>query len=194
MATRTAVSDAELQLRKRARRRLVGAIALVVLVVAAVPMLLDEQPRPPETPIDVDIPPVPSSPDGPLTEAPAQTPPLTAVPAPTDSVAPPQLAPAPPAPAAPAPGPLQLAPGAAASAANEHFAVQLIATISPAKARELRQKLERQKFPVYTERTPDGAKTRVRVGPYASREAAEQARQRLDKAGFDPGQVVRKGE
>ena len=72
--------------------------------------------------------------------------------------------------------------------------MQLIATASPGKARELRQKLERQKFPAYTEKTPDGGKTRVRVGPFDTREAAEQARQRLAKLDYDPGKVVRKGD
>ena len=72
--------------------------------------------------------------------------------------------------------------------------MQLIATASPAKARELRQKLERQKFPVYTEKTPDGGKIRVRVGPYPTRDAAEQARQRLARLDYDPGKVVRRGD
>lgn len=71
--------------------------------------------------------------------------------------------------------------------------VQLIATTSPAKAREMRQKLQRQKFPAYTEKTPDGGKIRVRVGPFDTREAAEQARQRLAKLEYDPGKVVPRG-
>jgi cell division septation protein DedD len=58
----------------------------------------------------------------------------------------------------------------------------------------MKQALQRLKFPVYTQKTPDGDKTRVRVGPFASREAAEQARQRLVRQGYDPGKVVRKGE
>jgi DedD protein len=72
--------------------------------------------------------------------------------------------------------------------------VALIATASPAKAAQMKRTLQRLKFPVYTQKTPDGDKTRVRVGPYTSREAAEQARQRLVRQGYDPGKVVRKGE
>jgi DedD protein len=86
------------------------------------------------------------------------------------------------------------APKAAVAATKDAYVVQLIATSSPAKARELRQKLERQKFPAYTEKTPDGGKIRVRVGPFESRDAAEQARQRLARLDYDPGKVVRRGD
>ncbi|HXV08629.1 MAG TPA: SPOR domain-containing protein, partial [Burkholderiales bacterium] len=82
----------------------------------------------------------------------------------------------------------------AARAGGETYAVALIATASPAKAAQMKRALQRQKFPVYTQKTPDGDKTRVRVGPFASREAAEQARQRLVRQGYDPGKVVRAGE
>ncbi|HTT39589.1 MAG TPA: SPOR domain-containing protein [Burkholderiales bacterium] len=63
---KTSVSDEELQLRKRARRRLVGAIGLVLLVVVLVPMLLDRGPRQQKQDIDIRIPPVPAQ-----TQAPA---------------------------------------------------------------------------------------------------------------------------
>ena len=51
-----AISDEELQLRKRARRRLIGAIALVILAVLLLPMLLDQEPRPVTQNISVTIP------------------------------------------------------------------------------------------------------------------------------------------
>jgi DedD protein len=216
LATRTPVSDEEIQLRKRARRRLVGAIALVVLVVAAVPMLLDSEPKARTERIEVQIPPIPTSPDTSAAAAAPAQPPVAASAAPsTDSEPPPPAArPAtetpPPQPVSPAPVPpsTPIAAGAAPSAApqtpgpaskpasasaKDGYVVQLIATTSPAKARELRQKLERLKFPAYTEKTRDGGKTRVRVGPFETREAAEQARQRLVKLDYDPGKVVRKG-
>ena len=213
MASKTTVSDEEIQLRKRARRRLVGAVALVVLVVAAVPMVLDGEPKGRNEQIDVRIPPVPAVPDstpapgaaapagaeapgtassatGPLTPAPAPAPPERT---PEPQPAPPQSVPPPPSPSV---GPAPSAPAAPRTSATskEAYAVQLIATASPAKARELRQKLERQKFPVYTEKTPDGGKIRVRVGPYPTRDAAEQARQRLARLDYDPGKVVRRGD
>ncbi len=54
-----AISDEELQLKKRARRRLVGAIALVLLVVVFLPMFLDSEPKPLNQDIAISIPPLP---------------------------------------------------------------------------------------------------------------------------------------
>ena len=51
------VTDDELQLRKRARRRLVGAVVLVLLVVVFLPMVLDNEPRPLAPNVVVTIPP-----------------------------------------------------------------------------------------------------------------------------------------
>jgi DedD protein len=50
------ISDEELQLRKRARRRLVGAIALVTVAVVVVPMVLDDKPKPVGQDIAIRIP------------------------------------------------------------------------------------------------------------------------------------------
>jgi DedD protein len=218
VATKAAVSDEEIQLRKRARRRLVGAIALVVLVVAAVPMVLDHEPKARTEQIEVKIPPIPPAP---ASNAPAPTSPQPAAaapatpPAPTGAdpsapqtaaasppverapepqPAPPQSVPPPPAAHLDASPPAGSASKSSTAASKEGYVVQLIATSSATKARELRKRLQRQKFPAYTEKTPDGGKTRVRVGPFETREAAEQARQRLAKLDYDPGKVVRRGD
>ena len=50
------VSDEEIQLRKRARRRLVGAIALVVAAIVVLPMLLDSKPEERSQEIDIQYP------------------------------------------------------------------------------------------------------------------------------------------
>jgi DedD protein len=50
------VSDEEIQLRKRARRRLVGAVALVVAAIVILPMLLDSKPEERSQEIDIHIP------------------------------------------------------------------------------------------------------------------------------------------
>jgi len=50
------VTDDELQLRKRARRRLVGAIVLVLLVVVFLPMALDNEPKPLSKNVDIQVP------------------------------------------------------------------------------------------------------------------------------------------
>ena len=50
-------TEEEIQFRKRARRRLVGAVVLVALVVAVVPMILPEsKPQQDSQPIDIRIP------------------------------------------------------------------------------------------------------------------------------------------
>src|SRR5215207_6878148 len=51
-----AISDEELQLKKRARRRLVGAIVLVTAVAVILPMVLDSEPRPVNQNVDIQIP------------------------------------------------------------------------------------------------------------------------------------------
>lgn len=57
---KTAVSDEEIQLRKRARRRLVGAVALVLLAVVFLPMVLDSEPKQRPQEISIQIPPIPA--------------------------------------------------------------------------------------------------------------------------------------
>src|SRR6187549_3688981 len=50
------ISDEELQLKKRARRRLVGAIVLVTAVAVVLPMVLDSEPKPVGQNVDIQIP------------------------------------------------------------------------------------------------------------------------------------------
>jgi len=50
------ISDEELQLRKRARRRLVGAIALVTIIAVFLPMVLDHEPKPVSQDVSIKIP------------------------------------------------------------------------------------------------------------------------------------------
>lgn len=56
MAVKPNITDEEIQLRKRARRRLVGAIALVVAMAAILPMVLDSEPKPVGQDIAITIP------------------------------------------------------------------------------------------------------------------------------------------
>lgn len=50
------LSDEQIQLRGKARRRLVGAIALVVVISAILPMVLDNKPKPAAQDIAIEIP------------------------------------------------------------------------------------------------------------------------------------------
>jgi len=179
-----AISDEELQLKKRARRRLVGAIALVLLVVVFLPMFLDSEPKPLNQDIAITIPPLPV-PDTSTTRA--TTAPVTVAPSspanpsagmdiaptvrPTPAVAPKAAT------SKPEPKPAPVKP----AKASENFVVQLGAFSNTANARALQRKLQESKFKAYTEvvKSAGGERTRVRVGPYESREAAEKARQRM---------------
>lgn len=103
------ISEEELQLRKRARRRLVGAIALVTIIAVFLPMVLDHEPKPVSQDVSIKIPSPDSSaftskivpvvpaakpaPDAPKSEAPATAEPA-APPLPVKSEAPKVAAPA----------------------------------------------------------------------------------------------------
>ena len=82
--------------------------------------------------------------------------------------------------------------GAAASAGGGdtgRFIVQIGAFAEADKAQEARQKAERAGLKTYTQvvDTKDGKRTRVRVGPFASRAEAEKAADALKKAGLAGG-------
>jgi DedD protein len=65
--------------------------------------------------------------------------------------------------------------------------VQLVAVREAASARQVFEKAKSLKFPVYTEQltVSNGVVTRVRVGPYDSKQAADVARAKLAQAGFE---------
>ena len=74
---------------------------------------------------------------------------------------------------------------AQAPAADGRFVVQVGAFADPAKARDTRQRVERAGLKTYTHvaETKDGKRTRVRVGPFASR-PRRQGRREDQGAGF----------
>jgi DedD protein len=75
---------------------------------------------------------------------------------------------------------------------REEYVVQVGAFTSP---QGVIAKLESAKVPYYTEVVQDsrtGNLTRVRAGPFATREAAERALQQLKGLGFEPGAVAPK--
>jgi DedD protein len=202
-----AISDEEQQLRKRARRRLIGAIVIVTVVVVALPMVLDNEPKPITQDIDIRIPspesagpftskvvPVPQVPPEPKPQVAAKPSPgaeTKAVPTPQAQVSTPAK-PEPPAPkldktATPA-KPEQ---PAAKTPASGQFVVQVVALSDAGKAQQMQQAILKTGVSSYTEvvKTARGDVTRVRAGPFATREAAEKAQQKLKSAGFD-GKVV----
>ncbi|HSN21487.1 MAG TPA: SPOR domain-containing protein [Usitatibacter sp.] len=192
-------STETIEIRRRGRRRLIGVVAIVVLLVVFVPMLLDSQPR--------------HAADGPSTQIPPQenAPPLPP-PSPAKKVAPPAASPASAAPEKATPPVASLKPEAAKPAAApspassaktpapvvaqaaprlEGFAVQVGAFRDEETLKQARSKLAAAGVVHYTERLGEGANalTRLRAGPFPTREAAESARATLRKASID-GQVV----
>lgn len=185
-------------LRRRGRRRLVGAIALVLLAVIVLPWIFDPQPRQ-APPVSVRI---PSEDETPFVPKGAPKPPAPAVKA--DKPAP-ATAPAPAAPAAPTaeaksadkPPAAKPAPAAAtseraraeAALANVQYFVPVGAYADPAG---VIAKLTAAKLAYFTEpiATAKGTVTRVRAGPFASREAAEKAQKQLKSLGFAPGNIA----
>lgn len=204
-------SDDEIQLKKRARRRLVGAVALVTLVVVFLPMVLDDKPKPVQQDIAISI---PERQDNSFTSkivplqtqaggAPAQPVVGEAAPAPHpgQSAAPEKTQPAEngeagkPAAATDAPAPDRAdSASAAGQPAGDSFVVQLGVFSSAANAKQLQAKLSAQKIPSYVEtlKISTGSKTRVRAGPFASRVEAEKARDKLKSMGINGVVMPRK--
>jgi DedD protein len=192
-------------LKRRGRRRLVGAIALVLLAVILLPMVFDSEPRQASVPVDVRIPSedtkfAPKLPPTPAPEAPAAAPsaPTPEKPvqgASTHSATPPHKTTAsarnketPPSPSA-----AERARAEAALAGIE-YVVPVAALADSERVKELTSRLAAAKLPYYTERiaTDKGKVTRVRAGPFVSREAAEKAHEKLKGLGLKPGNVTTK--
>lgn len=194
-----AISDEELHLKLRARRRLIGAIVLVTAMVVVLPMVLDTEPGPVSQEITVRIP----SPD-----AGAFTTKIAPPPAPKvaqSKAAKPQAeektAAAPeaikeelkpavkPETARPAKAPAKPAAKTikpASKAAGGQFVVQVIALADAEKAQRMQQQIAAAGIKSYTEivKTVKGDVTRVRAGPFPTREAAEKARDQLKSLGM----------
>ena len=205
-------------LKRRGRRRLVGAIALVLAAVIVLPMVFDSEPKGSAPPISVRI---PAEDDAGFT--PKVTPKSASLPeqkAVEKAVAKPaeKAAEAAEAAAEKASVPLEkqapkievtVTKGAdkppvpaiaeqkraeaalAGAAGGEQFMVPAGAYADPAGVVE---KLKEAKVPYFTEpiATKQGTVTRVRAGPFASREAAEKALEQMRGLGLKPGNVASK--
>jgi len=170
-------------LKRRGRRRLVGAVALVLLAVVVLPMVFDPEPRRPAPPVSVRIPGEDETAFAPklappkvVPEKKAEAPKPTTVPAPEKKAE------------EAAPPPKEQARAEAAIAGGEYIIpVGAFANASPVTA-----KLAQAKIPYYTESlaTAKGSVTRVRAGPFASKAAADQAMEKLKGLGLKPGNVA----
>ncbi len=205
------------ELKRRARRRLVGAIALVLFLVIVPPMIMDLEPKPVTTDLNVEIP------------SPASGEVRTPPPAPIAKIepAPPAEAPAAAAqqsdrsaadksdkaakPEAEASKPKRTSPLATSTVdprkakeaqrveailkAEPAFVVPLGAYANPDNVKQLQAKLARAGVKSYTEpvKGTTTSQTRVAAGPFSTREEAERARQKLASLkglGVVPGTIT----
>lgn len=243
---RDAASDPVLPEKKRARRRLIGAVALVLAAVIGLPMMFDAEPQPLPDDIAIRIPSkdkaapmesvdpasalesreemVESAMDEPA-PAPAEQPPSAVAPVTASNAKPAEAAankPAADVQAARTPAkastPAQTAENAkaesraagqsdeaarakallegktdpkATEAKSGKFVVQVAALASKEKVNELQSKLKQSGIKSYTQTvaTGSGERTRIRVGPFASKDEAEKVRARIVKLGLG-GTVV----
>ncbi|HUN70385.1 MAG TPA: SPOR domain-containing protein [Burkholderiales bacterium] len=213
-------------LKRRGRRRLVGAIALVLAAVIVLPMVFDSEPKGTAPPVSVRIPGedetgfapkvTPKAPPVQEQKAPEKAPEKAPAPPPEKAAEPAQERPAEKAPERaaekPAPAPeIVITKGsdkaaakpepkrpeapekmrAEAALAGEQFMVPAGAYVDPAGVIE---KMKSAKIPYYTEpiATKQGTVTRVRAGPFASRDAADKALAQLKDLGLKPGNVAPK--
>lgn len=182
-------------LKRQARRRLVGAIALVAVVVIVLPLVLDRQPRTVTRPLTLRIP----SLDGQTSSEPA--------PSPVGSAAPRAARANPENPSANSNsrarthnrkgGRNEEPQGAKAretEARRDAYVVPLGAFTHADNAKQVREKATSAGIKSYTEtiKVPQGESTRVRAGPFASRDSAEKAREKLKSLGVEVGQVLQK--
>jgi DedD protein len=217
-------NDVQLQLKKRARRRVVGAVAFVSVVAVVLPMVMDHEPRQVVHDVEIRIPgqdekpfapkfavaPVEKSPEVASVEPAVKvTPPVLVKPAeaakekPADVVpektavklekpvekTPPKPVEKPPAKAEDAKRAAAILSGQSADAKPAEKSGQYVILIgafsNEANVKNLNSKLGEQGIKTFSEPldTPQGKKTRVRAGPFSTREAAEKALEKMQRIG-----------
>lgn len=205
--------DAQNLIKKRARRRLLGAVALATFAVIVFPLVMDHDPGPLVQDIEIRIPgqhdKAPHTPlAAPLEAPPSQKaeskladvqPPGDVAPQPSSqpiSVTPPVVQPLATSKTEPAKESAEKssekANGKSVQKEKSDVFVILIGAFSQeSNVRNLRSKLTEHGIKSFTE--PLGDKTRVRAGPFQSREQAEKALQKMKSLGLN-GHITNKSE
>lgn len=190
------------ELKRRARRRLIGAVVIALTAAIVLPMVMDSEPRRPEAEIDVRIPapealgplPAPKSPaTSALPSVPVAPEPSKGAGAQVRDRSPNPVSPQAALPAVEKPA-TSKAPRTdddrrARNILEAHagsYVVQLGAFAESANVRRVEERVKKLGYPVYSEvmRSEGGGKTRVRAGPFSSREDAQAARDKLAHAGL----------
>ena len=211
--------DVQLLLKKRARRRLIGAIAIAGLAAVVLPMVMDEEPKQQVQDVQIRIPGQDQAPFSAQVSKPRAVP-ANAVPAPVSAAEAPvnrsvEKANDNKAAEKPAEKPVEKktekapekaadkhtdkpSPKAAEKSTekptkvneskahdNGQYLILIGAFANPANVKVLQTKIGELGIKVITEPldSPEGKKTRVRAGPFASREAAEKALEKIKRIG-----------
>ena len=203
--------DTNLQLKKRARRRLVGAVAFAGLAAVVLPMVMDDELEQQAQEVQIRIPSQEEAPFAPRLEpkeeappAPPAEPPKKAAEKPPEKAA--EKPPEKPAETKPAEKPTPktvekqteaqraaaiLSGGTvdapAPVSADVPYVILIGAFAKTGNVNILQTKIGELGIKVYTEplESPDGRKTRVRAGPFANRAAAEKALEKMKRIGVN---------
>ena len=190
------MSDAEhLEIKKRARRRLVGAIALALLAAIVLPVMMEQEPRPTTADIQITIPDrnAGAEPARPATALPDGTSFPTVVPGPEEQM--------PAAAAEPAPAPAELVPPTAATPAPDAEPPSKTARPEAGKAEAARAEsaaaeAARARAILEGKEVPRGDSFVLQIGAFSDADKAERLAAELKKQGFAAytelaGKVVR---
>jgi DedD protein len=221
------ISAAELEIKRRGRRRLIGAVTIGLLAIVFLPMIFDSEPERNKSaaksgsqeisiqiPPKEGLPPLPAPSTVSLTPVTPKAPAVAAaIPAPSvASVAPVEQKAATvtlPAPASepvpkvaakvepvkpekkPEPVAAPVKPAEAKAETKEGFVVQVGAFKDMENTKQIVVQAKTAKLPVYTDTvaTVNGTVTRVRVGPFSTRQKADAALAQLKLSGSD-GKIV----
>jgi DedD protein len=223
------ISAAELEIKRRGRRRLIGAVTIGLLAIVFLPMIFDSEPgrnksltKSGSQEISIQIPPKEGLPPLPAPSTASSTPAAPAAaptPAPTAppvaSVAPAEQKPATVSIPAPAPEPVPKVaakvepakpekpekkpepaaqppkPAEAKAEVKQGFVVQVGAFKDVENTKQIVAQAKTAKLPVYTDTvaTANGTVTRVRVGPFSTKQKADAALAQLKLSGSD-GKIV----
>lgn len=193
-------TDQELEFKKRARRRLVGAVALVLLMIVVLPMILqDRTAQAPKQEVVVSI---PSQDQGLNQSSEAPAPVAEVAPAPVQQAAPEPVPVEPKAAETPAPvassdkpivpaeapktevpkqEPAKTEAKALESKISGSYFVQIGVFSDPDNVKQMQDKLNAKGLKTRVESidTAKGQKTRLRVGPFADKKEAETALEKV---------------
>lgn len=191
-------TEDELNIKRKARRRLVGAVTIALAVVVILPMVLDSEPKSTGKDIELRIPApdkmgefVPGVAISEVVNAETQAESAAVEGTASGSTAAPDAVAAAPVADAGQNAPVKMQAAAikqtearSAEKSAGTYVVQVGAFSSAGKATQEVDRLKAWGFNAYTEST--GGTVRVRVGPYAERDKADKVRLLLEKHGIHP--------